>query len=273
MKKILILCFTFIIILQAKERIISLDPASVETLFMLKADDQIIGIASLTHSDIYPKEKTSKIASVGTFTNPSVEKIISLNPTLVILSSYSFNLKQKLDNFGIKTMVLKAQHLNDIKDNIKILAKITQKEKEGDKILKNFENKLKNLEKNPLNKSAIYLYSSNPLMAFSDNSLIADILKLIGIKNLSPKSNIARPIISEEYILKQNPDLLIFGINATEKNLLNNNSLLKNTKAVKKNQIYTYKNTYLLLRLSPKIIDRIEEFKAELEKANSATSS
>lgn len=64
-------------------------------------------------------------------------------------------------------------------------------------------------------------------MAFSDNSLIADILKLIGIKNLSPKSNIARPIISEEYILKQNPDLFIFGINATDKNLLDSNSLLK----------------------------------------------
>lgn len=255
MKKILILCFILTITLQAKERIISLDPASVETLFMLKADDQIIGVASLTHSDIYPKERTSKITSVGTFTNPSVEKIISLNPTLVILSSYSLNLKQKLDNFGIKTMVLKAQHLNDVKDNIKILEKITQKEKEGEKILKNFEDGLKNLEKHPFNKSAIYFYSTNPLMAFSDNSLIADILKLIGIKNLSPKSNIARPIISEEYILKQNPDLFIFGINATDKNLLDSNSLLK--------------NTYLLLRLSPKIIDRIKEFKAELKKADS----
>lgn len=136
MKKILILCFILTITLQAKERIISLDPASVETLFMLKADDQIIGVTSLTHSDIYPKEKTSKITSVGTFTSPSVEKIISLDPTLVILSSYSLNLKQKLDNFGIKTMVLKAQHLNDVKDNIKILAKITQKEKEGENFKK-----------------------------------------------------------------------------------------------------------------------------------------
>ncbi|TKX32956.1 helical backbone metal receptor [Campylobacter aviculae] len=265
MKKILILCMMLLGIMQAKERIIVLDPASVETLFMLNADDQIVGIASLQHSNIYPEDKTSKIPSVGTFSNPSVEKILSLKPSLVILSSYSLNLKEKLDNFGIKNINLKAERLDDIKDNIQTLSKITQKEEQGKKLLQNFENNLKNLEKNPLNKSAIYLYSSKPLMAFNDNSLIADILKLIGIKNLSPKSDIARPIISAEYILKQNPDLLILGINANHQSLLNSNTLLKNTKAAKTDRIYSYKNTHILLRLSPKITDRIKEFKTKLE--------
>ncbi|MCW1715632.1 ABC transporter substrate-binding protein, partial [Campylobacter jejuni] len=48
----------FLIALNAKERLVVLDPASIETLFMLKAEDQIVGIATLQHSNIYPKDQT-----------------------------------------------------------------------------------------------------------------------------------------------------------------------------------------------------------------------
>lgn len=41
MKKILIIMSLFLITLNAKERLVVLDPASIETLFMLKAEDQI----------------------------------------------------------------------------------------------------------------------------------------------------------------------------------------------------------------------------------------
>ena len=102
MKKILIIISLFLITLNAKERLVVLDPASIETLFMLKAEDQIVGIATLQHSNIYPKDQTSKLTSVGTFSNPSLEKIVALKPSLVILSSYSLNLEE-----GLKILVSK----------------------------------------------------------------------------------------------------------------------------------------------------------------------
>jgi len=267
MKKILMIMALFLISLNAKERLVVLDPASIETLFMLNAGEQIVGIASLQHSQIYPEDKTSKLTSVGTFSNPSLEKIVALRPTLVILSSYSLNLEEGLKNFGIKSIYLKAERLEDITKNITSLGQITQKEKKAELLKQELRQNLKKLSDKPLNKSAIYLYSSNPLMAFNDNSLMADILRLIGLKNLSPQSPVSRPVISAEYILKQNPDFLILGINAGE-NLLSTNTLLKNTKAAKTGQIYINKDTHTLLRLSPKIVDRIEEFKSKLEKNN-----
>ncbi|HDZ4931461.1 TPA: ABC transporter substrate-binding protein [Campylobacter jejuni] len=267
MKKILIIISLFLITLNAKERLVVLDPASIETLFMLNADDQIVGIANLQHSNIYPEDKTSKLTSVGTFSNPSLEKIVALKPSLVILSSYSLNLEEGLKNFGIKSINLKAERLEDIINNITILGQIANKEKQAELLKQEFTQNLKKLSDKPLNKSAIYLYSSNPLMAFNDNSLMTDILRLIGIKNLSPQSQISRPVISAEYILKQNPDILILGVNA-KNDLLNTNTLLKNTKAAKTGSIYFNKDTYILLRLSPKIIDRIQKFKTKLENNN-----
>ncbi|EAL4539937.1 ABC transporter substrate-binding protein [Campylobacter upsaliensis] len=264
MKKFLFILVLLFAISNAKERLVVLDPASVETLFMLGAGEQIVGIANLQHSNIYPSDKSSKLTSVGTFSNPSLEKIVSLKPSLVILSSYSLNLEEGLKNFGIKSLYLKANHFDDIKKNIQILAQITHKNEEGKRLIKEFEQGLESLKNDPLNQSAIYLYSNNPLMAFNDNSLMAEILTLIGIKNLSPKSQIERPIISAEFILKQNPDLLILGINANQ-DFLTQNALLSQTKAVKTGQIYTNEKTHILLRLSPKIIERIAEFKRALK--------
>ncbi|WP_270962488.1 ABC transporter substrate-binding protein [Campylobacter upsaliensis] len=264
MKKFLLILILLFAISNAKERLVVLDPASVETLFMLGAGEQIVGIANLQHSNIYPSDKSSKLTSVGTFSNPSLEKIISLKPSLVILSSYSLNLEEGLKNFGVKSLYLKANHFDDIKKNIQILAQITHKNEEGKRLITEFEKGLESLKNEPLNQSAIYLYSNNPLMAFNDNSLMAEILTLIGIKNLSPKSQIERPIISAEFILKQNPDLLILGINANE-DFLTQNALLSQTKALKTGQIYTNEKTHILLRLSPKVIERIAEFKRALK--------
>lgn len=103
-------------------------------------------------------------------------------------------------------------------------------------------------------------------MAFSNDSVVSDILEILGMKNIVLNTNIKRPIISNEFILKNNPDVIILGIQANNiDELLKLNPLLKNTNAYKNNQIYFYKNTHVLLRLSPVIIERIEDFKNSIK--------
>lgn len=266
MKKFLILLVLLASFAFSKERLVVLDPASIEIIYLLGAGDEIVGIASLQHSNIYPEEETKKLTSVGTFSNPSLEKIVALKPSLVILSSYSTNLEARLKQLGIKTLFLKAQELKDLEKNVYEIARFLKKEKEAKKVLENFNKELNELKKDPIDKSAIYLFASNPLMAFSDNSLIADILRILGIKNLTVKSEIQRPIISSEFILKQDPDMIILGISIEDsKELIKQNEVFKNTKAYKNGQIFSYDKTHSLLRLSPTMIDRIKEFKQVLK--------
>ena len=60
------------------DRIVVLDPAVVEMVYLLGGEDKLVGIAKLERSKIWPEEKTEKVESVGTFINPSLEKIIAL---------------------------------------------------------------------------------------------------------------------------------------------------------------------------------------------------
>lgn len=267
MKKILIvMCFMMSFCL-ANHRLVVLDPASIEIIYMLDAGKSIKGIATLQHNNIYPEEQTKKLVSVGSFSNPSVEKILALKPSLVILSSYSIALKEKLENLGIKTLYLHADRLDDMYANISTLAQILGKEKEGKALISKVKNELDELKKEPLNKRAIFLFSSNPLMAFSQNSMMADILELLGITNLTPESQIKRPIITSEYIIRQNPNLIIIGMQANNiEALITQNPSLKATQAFKENSIILYENVHRLLRISPTIPEHIRAFKKALQR-------
>ena len=259
-------CMIALLSIFAQERLVVLDPASIEIIYELGSGDEIIAIAHLQHSNIAPKDKTSKLPSVGSFSNPSIEKIISFKPTLVILSSYSLGLQERLAQLGIKTMYLQAKRLSDLEKNITTLATLLHKEKAGIALNNRIKEEFLLLEQEPLNKSALFLFSSNPLMGFTDNSVIADIFALIGVKNVTPLSEIDRPIISSEFILKTNPDMIVLGIEAKDSQiLLKQNPALKNTKAAKNNHIFAYPHTYSLLRVSPSIVEHIKAFKEILQ--------
>lgn len=258
---------------QAKEmRLVVLDPASIEIIYLLDRQDSIKAIATMQQSHIYPQEHTSKLPSVGSFSNPSVEKILSFKPTLVILSLYSLGLKERLENLGIQTAYLQADRLEDMYENIAKIATLLGEEAKGAQLIEKTKREIKSLQATQQNqkpqKSAIFLYSSNPLMAFNDNSVIADILRLLGLQNKTIATNVARPILSNEFLLKADPDILILGVQANDiSTLIAQNPALKNLKAYKNNAIFTYPKAHRLLRVSPTIVDGIKDLKATLDSA------
>lgn len=275
MKKTLLKFITFYVLLssfmfaKSPERLVVLDPASIEIIYELGSGDKIVAIATLQQSNIQPIEKTIKLQSVGTFSNPSVEKILSLKPDLVILSSYSLALEPRLKDLGIKSLYLEAWRLEDLFNNVSTLGEILDKKEEAKVLNERLRGEFEELKKEPINKSAIFLFSSNPLMAFSNNSMIADILRLIGITNLTPDSEIKRPIITKEYIITQNPDMLLLGIQAkSSEQLIAQNPALKSIKAYQNKEIFAYEPIHSLLRISPNITKQIARFKEFIQEQN-----
>ncbi|MGX2985497.1 ABC transporter substrate-binding protein [Helicobacter sp. 23-1048] len=250
-----------------ENRLVVLDPAIIEIIYMLGEQRTIKAIASLQHSHIYPEDQTKKLPSVGTFSNPSIEKIIATKPTLVILSLYSLGLREKLENLGIKTAYFEANRLDEMFDNIQNLAKMLGVESKGKQLAQKTREQIEALKSNPIGKSAIFLYSGNPLMGFNDNSMVADIMRIVGLENKTIATKIPRPIISNEFLLKANPDMLIFDLQITDKEMLiAQNPTLKNLKAYKNNQIYACNpKVHTLLRASPTIVERIKQFKQHLQ--------
>lgn len=240
-------------------RIVVLDPATVEMIYMLGAEDKIVGVANLEHSKVWPEEKVAKLESVGTFMKPSLEKIIALKPDLVIMSALTGEeLNNGLKSNNIETKRVQANSIEEIFTNFLEVAKMLGKENEANKIIAEKKAKLEEIKKMATsNKKGLFVMSASPLMVFGNDNLPNDIMKLLNIKNIAENQKGRNPIVTPEFIIKENPDIIITLL-PNPSQIVATNPQLKNVNAIK-NSKFIVVNSSQILRGSPRTIDQIEE--------------
>lgn len=240
-------------------RIVVLDPATVEMIYMLGAEDKIVGVANLERSKVWPEEKVAKLESVGTFIKPSLERIITLKPDLVITSALTDdNLNNGLKSNNIEAKRIQANSIEEIFTNFMEVAKMLGKENEANKIIAEKRVKLEEIKKMAtINKKGLFVMSASPLMVFGNDNLPNDIMKLLNIKNIAENQKGRNPIVTPEFIIKENPDIIITLLpNPTQ--IVATNPQLKNVNAIK-NSKFIVVNSSQILRGSPRTIDQIQE--------------
>ena len=240
-------------------RIVVLDPATVEMIYMLGAEDKIVGVANLERSKVWPEEKVAKLESVGTFMKPSLEKIITLKPDLVITSALTDdNLNNGLKSNNIEAKRVQANSIEEIFTNFMEVAKMLGKENEANKIIAEKKAKLEEIKKIATgNKKGLFVMSASPLMVFGNDNLPNDIMKLLNIKNIAENQKGRNPIVTPEFIIKENPDIIITLL-PNPSQIVATNPQLKNVNAIK-NSKFIVVNSSQILRGSPRTIDQIEE--------------
>ena len=240
-------------------RIVVLDPATVEMIYMLGSEDKIVGVANLERSKVWPEEKVAKLESVGTFIKPSLERIITLKPDLVITSALTDdNLNNGLKSNNIEAKRIQANSIEEIFTNFMEVAKMLGKENEANKIIAEKRVKLEEIKKMAtINKKGLFVMSASPLMVFGNDNLPNDIMKLLNIKNIAENQKGRNPIVTPEFIIKENPDIIITLLpNPTQ--IVATNPQLKNVNAIK-NSKFIVVNSSQILRGSPRTIDQIQE--------------
>ena len=240
-------------------RIVVLDPATVEMIYMLGAEDKIVGVANLERSKVWPEEKVAKLESVGTFIKPSLERIITLKPDLVITSALTDdNLNNGLKSNNIEAKRIQANSIEEIFTNFLEVAKMLGKENEANKIIAEKKAKLEEIKKMATgNKKGLFVMSASPLMVFGNDNLPNDIMKLLNIKNIAENQKGRNPIVTPEFIIKENPDMIITLL-PNPSQIVATNPQLKNVNAIK-NSKFIVVNSSQILRGSPRTIDQIEE--------------
>lgn len=256
--------------LKEYNRIVILDPAVIETFYMIGAEDKIAAIGTTARSRIYPEDKVKELPNVGNIVNISLEKVLSFSPDLVILNVMAANTGESLKALKIPLIVNEAGNFDDILANIKIYGEMTGKKAEAENLYKISVEKLENLKKNtvekPLNLKGTVLYSTSPMMAFNSKSLPGQILDTLGVKNITDNLVGDRPILSPEFLLQENPDFLVGAMSIkTPDDILNSNPIIKEINAGKNGNIFIVDSTKIL-RGSPRVFEAMEEFYSELEK-------
>ena len=278
MKKLflfLILLFSFSIInakgVQTKKynHIVSLTLSGDEMLLGLVSENRIAGLSGKINED---KEISNIVDKAKKF--PKVESneevLISLNPDLIIVADW---VTKKIDDIGAtigaKVYYYKTpSNYEELKKVIRDLANLVEEKENGEKIIKNMDNRLKALQNKIAKnykgaKPRILMYTSFGTTS-GKNTTFNDMVKLINGVNVVAEAGVDRfKDISKEKIIELNPDIIIVPIAKKYDNVAKVSKLffedpsLKNVKAVKNKKVYfvQYKD---ISATSQYMIDNIE---------------
>lgn len=274
MKKRLIITFLVLIVLlfintcsfsqTPKLRIISLAPSTTEILFALGLDDEILGVSLFCN---YPPKARTK-EKVGTFSQPNIEKILSLRPDFIFCTG----LEQKpaiaqLRQLNLKVCVSDPANLKELFVSIKEIGVLTKREKEAEGLIRKMQEEIKEIssevqfipqEKRP--KVFVEIWHE-PLMTIGKGTFIDELITLAGGLNIAYDTRNPYGYFSAEQVIKRNPDCIILGYMSKEKPLKTFKKRLGWTKisAVQNNRIYSDINPDLFLRAGPRLTEGLKE--------------
>ncbi len=201
-------------------RVVSTSPAVTEILFALGAENLLVG---RTDFCVYPAE-AERIPSIGGISDMNIERILFLEPDLVISGSMvSKKITDQLDAMGIPIVcIIEKPKFEALYENIAAIGKLVDKEKEADSLNALMLERVNALEANAQNSNAItqsHNHTITPKVYYvvgfgsggnytsGGNTFINDIIRMAGGHNIA--ENIDGWSYSLEALMKEDPDYII----------------------------------------------------------------
>jgi len=195
---------------ESPQRILPLTPSLSETLFALGLDERIVGV---TEFATYPKAARKK-PKVGTFFNPSLEKILALEPDLVIVGSEHQDGKTSaaLKKFGIPVYRVKPVDLNSIYRSISNLGEITGTLERAQKVILKMKKQVAMIERRVAGlrpQRVFYQVGIDPVVTANRQTFAADLIRRAGGILVTADNPIRYPTYAIEKIIVDAPEVII----------------------------------------------------------------
>ncbi|MDR2069297.1 MAG: ABC transporter substrate-binding protein [Spirochaetaceae bacterium] len=249
-------------------RIVLFSPGAVETLYLIGAEDSIAAIPSV-RGYIWPEEKTRLLPVVGTTSRPSAERVIAFEPDLIIGNTMTAELIADFSRRGYRAIIHGAYFIEDIFNSTLLMGRLTGRAAEAEALIREKRARLEairsDLKQRPLDIKGAFIYSTDPITAFTDRTLAGEILTLLGTRNIAEGLSAAQPILSPEFILAQNPDFLFGALSFTQvEDVLAADPVIAQTRAGKEKNVSIIPSS-LFLRPSPRIVENLWELYEEVK--------
>ncbi|MDD5692030.1 MAG: cobalamin-binding protein [Candidatus Omnitrophica bacterium] len=268
MKKIILLSIFIASFLRmgsaAMPRYISLAPSTTEILFALGLNEEIVGVSTYCN---YPPEVKGKV-KVGSFSSPSMEKIIALKPDHIFCTGLEqAPVITQLRQLNFKVYVSDPTSMEELFDSIREIGKLTNRSAEAIALTQRLQDEVATVTSKaqliPLDKRVRVFIEiwHEPLMTAAGGSIVDELITLAGGINIA--HDLPRPYcnISSEKVISLDPQCIIMAYMDKEPSL----KLLKQRfgwdkiEAVKNQRAFNDIDPDTLLRPGPRITQGLVE--------------
>jgi len=240
------------------ERIVSLSPANTEILFALGLGDKVVGVTDFCD---YPPEAEDK-EKVGGFYPPDIEKIIALNPDLILATDiHRHEAIPALEEHGFTVFALAPQTLDEVMASINRAGQITGQEEEALQLVSQMRNRITEIEGELVHVEerprVFYMTWHDPMWTVGRNTWIDDLITIAGGVNVFSGYFESGAMVEVEWVVFLNPEIIIasswsfdWASDATE---------LEGTDARLNGRVYQSDDN-LVQRSSPRLVDALDWF-------------
>ncbi|MFH1507949.1 MAG: cobalamin-binding protein [Candidatus Omnitrophota bacterium] len=250
-------------------RYISLAPSTTEILFSLGLDEEIVGVSSFCN---YPPQAQEK-AKIGDFSNPNIEKILSLKPDYIFCTGLEqANVVLKLRQLGLKVYVFDPVNIRELLATISETGSITNRREQAQELTQRMRQRIEEItsltklisqEKKP--KVFIEIWH-DPLTTAGEGSFVDELIDLAGGVNIAHNTKRPYSTFSQEEVIRRDPDYIIMAYMDKEQpvKLVEKRFGWDSISAVRNKRIYNDIDPDLLLRPGPRIVQGLEELYKKL---------
>lgn len=193
------------------ERIVALTPSDCEILYAIGAGDTLAGRG--TYCD-YPVE-VLEIPAVESGATINLEEIIALKPDVLLMSDMAQIEEQivQLEAAGITVVVSNADNLEDVYTSIEMIGKVMDREENAAEVIDSMKTTFERIRESSSGDGTQTIYFEvSPLQyglwAAGSNTFMDEIAAMLGLTNCFADVEDWGEI-SEEQVLKRNPDFIV----------------------------------------------------------------
>ncbi len=189
------------------EKIVSLDPATTETLFFLGLGDKIIA----TDAFSYRPEEARRLPKIGSYTHVKLD-FLEKNKPDVIFSTMGAQkeLTKKLINMGYIVYPMQvATSVSKIIDNVIIISEVSDKKSEGRDLVNKLRSKI--IENYHVGNTKVYVeFDLGGPITMGFASHVSDAISIVGGRNIFDDKDEAYFVPNDKEINERNPDIFIY---------------------------------------------------------------
>lgn len=239
---------------EAPGRIVSVSPNVTEMLYGVGAFGRVVGVSDYC---TYPPE-VKKLPRVGGWQNTSMERIVGLRPGLVILTDAQKPfLADKLEQLGVKTLIVPSQTLEDVFTAIALIGRATGNETQAKELTQRTRAQLDDVRKRTgrLPRRTVLLVvdrtpgSLRDLYTATEGSFLAELLEIAGGHSIAAPGKTGYAKISKEAVLTLNPEVVIDMVHGNKGKLGENPAAvwsdLPELQAVRGKRVYATRDEFI----------------------------
>ena len=193
-------------------RIICLTEETTETLYLLGCGERVVGISGFT---VRPKEVRLDTPKVSTFLEANFEKIVGLQPDLVLtFSDLQAGIVRELVLRGIPVISFNQRSVDEILQMILVLGGIVGKQREAEALVERYEERLHQVRRRTSGKRRPKVYFEewgDPLI--SGIRWVSELIEIAGGEDCFPElrrhHDAKNRIVQPDEVVKRNPEIII----------------------------------------------------------------